>query len=69
MVAAVLASTIGRRSAASRIIGQSRTRSVKAPTMASTVSGSSQAPSYPVGWRPPASPPSDGSAYRSRRSP
>ena len=42
----------------------SRTRSVCAATAVRTVSGSSQCPSGPVGWRPPSTPPVSGSAVR-----
>ena len=47
----------------------SRTRDVCAATAVSTVSGSSQWPSGPVGWRPPSTPPVSARPYASRSSP
>jgi hypothetical protein len=60
-VAACLASTTGVRSAARITAVPRRTRVVRPAMTESTVSGSSQWPSGPVGWRPPAVPPAFGS--------
>ena len=62
MVANCLARTAGRLSAASRTAVPSRMRVVVAATAVKKTRGSSQWPSGPVGWRPPAVPPIAGFA-------
>ena len=61
MVAAILARTTGRRSAAIRMLVAKRTRVVTAVRWAMVVIGSSQDPSGPVGCLPPREPPLAGS--------
>jgi hypothetical protein len=61
VVPAVLASTTGRLRAAMRMEVANRTREVIAVRWAMVASGSSQAPSGPVGWLPPTVPPTEGS--------
>ena len=65
----ILASTAGRRSAATRMLVPSRMRDVIPASTDNVVSGSSQWPSGPVGCLPPAWPPISGRPYSSSRSP